>query len=516
DDDTLRVLVSGNPQPDQFQDLTVSAGIERMLVDNTDNPAAVDWIVSQGSLYFVDGTASITNIDLATETLTITPSGTLQTRPLANGDRVLIDSRIAGTTPAKVGRMPKYLSPTSLTNKELDAAQFYYVTQVSGNTVKLALTPTDAAQGIAIDMTQLTDDTLSLRRVEKLVSLEGAQHSEVLGGGDEVDTLSVVTPLNATVDVTGNELRIIEGALVLEHESNLSKASFPLGRIDGLQGVQSVVAMQTAPFVFAAGTGEDKLALFYRVADPNVLQGSTLKFAGVVDTNVPITPHTLKLSPDERFLYVLGESKISVFRIDNQSGQPRLYWLQDVSGGTVGEIQSVSRNATDPVQTDTTNLPKASSNLSLLFESPTDLETSRVIVLGEDIIDKGTRLYVTDSGSEDGIVVFQRDVSTGLLTQVVQKLRKTNSFGKAVDVGNDPVDQTYAGTLSEGNPIVLDEPFVQPINGNGTYKFYAWNQSQITPVLLAAGRRRSHRSEFAGCLGNRSDGNNKGYPRSGS
>ncbi len=53
--DTLRVLVDGNPQVDQFKNLVISAGIERLSVDNTTNSNKVDWIISQGALHFVDG-----------------------------------------------------------------------------------------------------------------------------------------------------------------------------------------------------------------------------------------------------------------------------------------------------------------------------------------------------------------------------------------------------------------------------------------------------------------------------
>ncbi len=89
--DTLRVLVDGNPQVDQFKNLVVSAGIERLSIDNSANTNQVDWIVSQGSLHFVDGQSAVT-VNVAANTLTFTPAN-FTARPLANGDRILIGAK---------------------------------------------------------------------------------------------------------------------------------------------------------------------------------------------------------------------------------------------------------------------------------------------------------------------------------------------------------------------------------------------------------------------------------------
>ncbi len=188
---------------------------------------------------------------------------------------------------------------------------------------------------------------------------------------------------------------------------------------------------------------------------------------------MPQRPHTIKLSPDERFLYVLGESKLAVFAI--------------VPGATATDapnLQFVQAIDNDSVQ----SLPRTNDKFfSGRFDSPTDL------IFNAD----STQALVTDAGSEDGIIVFERSKSDGRITSVTQKLRKENSFGKSVDVGNEPtVKQNSRANGLFGAIHVLDEPYVQPINGRGTYSFYArtfgeqtnpvveGTRSKITPLLL--------------------------------
>ncbi len=138
----------------------------------------------------------------------------------------------------------------------LDAGQFYTVRNVSGSTFQLALT--DNPSDTVLDLTSIGTGNLNIRRVASLVSLEGATRSEILAGrdtsGNLVSTLAVVSSQDATVDITGNSLHIIEGSRVLDHEENLSLGSFISSRVDGLQGVSSVVTTSAGdqPYVFAA------------------------------------------------------------------------------------------------------------------------------------------------------------------------------------------------------------------------------------------------------------------------
>jgi hypothetical protein len=286
--DRVRVLVNGDPIADQFTSLTVGAGIERLVVDNRSNNAAMDWIVSQGSMHFVSGQSTAT---ANTETHTFTydtaafAASRLGSRPLANGDLVLLSSTEAlPQTPLLTGPSPRPLV-------SLDASQFYVVRELNGGTFKLSLPGVTTP----FDLTAEETGTMSIRRVSEQVSLEGAANSELLAGGNDVATLSVVTPGDTTVDVNANQLRIIEGARVLDHISNLSRQSFPVERVDGLQGVRSVVTTKNH-FVFAAGTAENKIAMFVRQVDPNDPTKSLLTFVKAIDSArgmVPRSPSVL-------------------------------------------------------------------------------------------------------------------------------------------------------------------------------------------------------------------------------
>ena len=465
--DSLRVIVTGNPQPGQFAGLQISAGIEGLTIDNTNNTQMpVDWIVSQGSLYFVDGAATIsTSVSTTTQTefkfsATAFNGTRLSTAALAVGDRVLFAAtdNVALPTP-------------------LDASQFYTVRSVT----ETGFTVVNAVDGSALLLVAGVSTQLSFRRIAALASLEGAAQAQILGGlltnGTAKDTLNVISPLSTTLDVTGNKLNIIDSSVVLSDAGSLARGSFVPGRIDGLQGVQSVVATQNNHFVFAAGTDENKLALFVRQVDPANASNSLLKWVGAIDSanGVPDKPTKLVLSADEKFLYAIGDVSIAVFKIGTVNGLPTLTLTQALDNAAVQ------------------NLTK-SVNLSLTFSHPTDL------VFNAD----GTEAYVTDTGaanglgSDDGIVVLTRNNATGAFTSVKQKLTRENSFGTAVDVGNDVVargpDASYGGaTVTQTN--WMDEPLTSDITGQGVYSFYV-NQrsagSRITPILLQATTETDH------------------------
>jgi DNA-binding beta-propeller fold protein YncE len=224
-----------------------------------------------------------------------------------------------------------------------------------------------------------------------------------------ISTLSVVSSQDATVDITGNSLHIIEGSRVLDHQENLSLGSFISSRVDGLQGVSSVVTVSAAnqPYVFAAGTLDalvsnpnavGKIAMFLRVPKPEAPSESFLKFVGVktADDDVPQRPHTIKLSPDERFLYVIGETTLSIFSV--------------VPGATPTDAPDLRVVAQSIDNAAVQTLPRTNGKfLSLRFDSPSDFAFSP----------DGTQVLVTDAGSEDGIVVF-----------------RAKHFGRAHHIGN--------------------------------------------------------------------------------
>ncbi len=289
-----------------------------------------------------------------------------------------------------------------------------------------------------------------------------------------------MTPLDATVDVTGNQLRIIEGARVLDETSNLSRASFSVDRVDGLQGVRSVVTT-ASHFVFAAGTAEDKLSLFVRDVDPNDATKSLLMFVKALDRstgNVPVQPSVVKLSPDEHFLYVVGTAKISIYKILSVNGKPDLQWVQAISSSGAGQLNSFT-----PANPSGTPLIQ-SVNLSLSLMKPTDIEFSRAFDFFGNEIDRGTSLYVTDAGVQGGILSLVRDVNTGLITAVDQKLTQENSFAKASNVGDDDFLDFTGDNVSNTETIVLDEPFSNTISGRGVYRFFAFKFGTITPALF--------------------------------
>ncbi|WP_156345377.1 hypothetical protein [Verrucomicrobium spinosum] len=153
EDDTLRVIVNGDPQQDQFARLVVGAGMERLSVDNSDNANGVDWYISQGQLYFGDGKGTAT---VATDD-TFTSADFDGATPLAVGDRVLVSTVTVAITDNQTtadglnvtrgGALPTYRTtgnpPSDIL---LDQGQFYYVTNLSGGRFELAQTLEDAWQ----------------------------------------------------------------------------------------------------------------------------------------------------------------------------------------------------------------------------------------------------------------------------------------------------------------------------------------------------------------------------------
>ncbi len=129
---------------------------------------------------------------------------------------------------------------------------------------------------------------------------------------------------------------------------------------------------------------------------------------------MPRLARTLKLSPDEKFLYVIGIDAVAVFEVMSVGDVPDLRFVQRIDNAAVQSMPEVQ-----------------SGRLRLTFEEPTDLVFNT----------QADRVYVTDAGTEDGIAIFERNVQTGTLDNVKQKLRKENSFGKSVEVGNEPIVQ---------------------------------------------------------------------------
>ncbi|MGB3119490.1 MAG: hypothetical protein WBE58_11760, partial [Verrucomicrobiales bacterium] len=127
DEDTLRVIVNDMPQVEQFSRLVVGAGIERLSVDNTDNPAAMEWFISLGSLYFGNGngTATVSQDNSFTVTSFVSADPSAVPAPLAVGDRLLVSTvTVAITNPTgtaydldvvRDGDLPKY-APEDLPN----------------------------------------------------------------------------------------------------------------------------------------------------------------------------------------------------------------------------------------------------------------------------------------------------------------------------------------------------------------------------------------------------------------
>jgi hypothetical protein len=487
-DDSIGVVVQGNPIPDQFAGLQVSAGIERLTVDNDDNQERVDWIVSQGTLYFVDGEAADVAVDTGNGTFSSAnfipkdPNNPLSKGPLSDGDRILLSA-----APVSVATEPQKLVAGELPGP-LDASQIYVVRNLVGTSFQLA-TSADPADAV------LTPDSpgtgaLSFRRVATLASLEGAERSEILGGTDAndmaTDTLTVLSPVSTTIDITENEVRIIDGSLVLEHEDNLVRDSFPVPRVDGLLGVRSVAATQNHPFVFAAGTAEDKIAMFVRtLSDPeNPASDSLLKWVGAIDSatgHVPESPSKLVLSPNENYLYVVGSNSIAYYQVTNDEGKPKL-----IHGGTLfGDATIAPPNR--PI--DIRGLDSARINPIFLPGEAIDFAPTDLVFLSS------TQLAVTSQGADDGIFIFARVPEEDGVDQIAgldQKLRRENSFGTSIDVGNEVAPRGSQDVVAD--IIVLDQPLYGAIDKDGVYRFYSSNRAghEITPLLLRATTEDDH------------------------
>ncbi|MCG8602326.1 MAG: PKD domain-containing protein, partial [Verrucomicrobiales bacterium] len=540
EEDTMRVIVNGDPEADEFASLIVGAGIERLSIDNTDNPTAEDWYVSQGTLYFGagKGTAVVSVDD------TFTMSDFNGSAPLAVGDRVLVSTVTTeitnnantadGLNVTRAGAMPSFAGDDG--DILLDQSSFYYVTAISGNAFQLALTSDDAAAGIALDISDAGTGTVNITRAEMLVGLEGAEVAEVLGGREDtngdgrpdenglaVDTINVVSSLTTTVDITRNTLDIIDGARVLDHSDSLKQGSFPSLRVDGLLGVQSVVTttgnntfdvvdalgitrqVTGKAAVFAAGTDENEIAMFVRTVDEEDPTRNYLQYAGFIPENdpdgnrvVPDGPHTIKLSADERFLYVLGTSEIAQFAIGTTiSGQPTLTKVASYSGDLTNVLVG---GVTDPMLANGTDLVRGSNEL--LTATGTDaLHRPGDLVFSSD----GTRVFITDHGSgqglddADGVVILKRDVATGLFTEFEQKITRLTDLGADIDVGFDFDSAMTVGTGASGfeasNRILVVDQTLANSSAAGldlssertTFQFHAVAGSvgqQITPYVL--------------------------------
>ncbi|MGB3119982.1 MAG: hypothetical protein WBE58_14270, partial [Verrucomicrobiales bacterium] len=368
---------------------------------------------------------------------------------------------------------------------------------------------------------------MNFTRTDLLVGLEGAQTAEILGGREDadgdgrpdanglaVDTINVVSALTSTIDVNRNTLTIVDGARVLDHEDNLYQGSFPSLRVDGLFGVQSVVAtggnttFQTQdalgitrtvtgePAVFAAGTAEDKIAMFVRTQDPVDPSRSFLRYVGYVDVppvqvGQPFHPHTMTLDPGEKFLYVLGDTAIRQFAIGSTfSGLPELTLVATYQT----DLRNIDGQGTD-VARGLNDLASATGSDALY--RPTDIAISA----------DGTKVFIADQGTgsgiddTDGVLVFTRNTTTGLLTRFEQKITRLTDLGSSLDVGFDfssgaTIGSATSGLEAGGNLVVLDQPLANSaqaglvLNSDRvTYRFNAVATSvgqTITPYVLKA------------------------------
>jgi hypothetical protein len=535
DDDTLRVIVNGDPKVDQFARLVVGRGIERLSIDNSDNPDAVDWYVSNGSLYFANGRGTaLVSTDNGFTTANFTGGA-----PLVIGDRILLSTvNVAITNNANTadlldvtrgGALPGYPTtgspPATIT---FDQGQFYYISSISGGRFELAHTLEEALAGNSIDVVDVGAGAVNFLRASLLTGLEGALRSEIIAGREDTDgdgrpnedglsisTINVISQLASKIDVYQNTLLLVEGARVLDHQDSLFQGSFPVVRVDGLFGTESVVATTgTVAFpvrdalgvtrqivgqaaVFSAGTGEDKIGMFVRTQDPTDETRSFLRYVGYIPTMVggvqvvPDRPHTITLSPDERFLYAIGDTSVSQFAIGvTFSGLPTLTHVATYSGA-LNDIFGAT-GATSPLLAGGDDLHR-SVNFDKELHRPTAVHISP----------DGTLFYLTDAGTGtgtdrgDGIFVFERDPATGLLTQILQKVTRMSDFGNAIDVGfdfdNTGTVPTATNAKESDATIIVDQPVTNSaqaglsISDFGVFRFNAVAGSEgrtITPLVF--------------------------------
>lgn len=149
------------------------------------------------------------------------------------------------------------------------------------------------------------------------VSTDGAN---VYGCGSALDTIAVFDR-----DQTTGELSFLQ---VLQNG---------VGGVSGMEYTQALVVSSDGGSLYALGTSSDGLAIFDR--DPGT---GLLSFTGKVTEGVDgaigiMTPQSLALSPDDRFLFVAGSNSLTVFVRDPATGE--LTFLQadfDGEGGVAG------------------------------------------------------------------------------------------------------------------------------------------------------------------------------------
>ncbi|MFO0875850.1 MAG: PKD domain-containing protein [Gemmataceae bacterium] len=320
--DTIRTVVHGDPHTDQFAGLQISAGIEQLLVDNSDNPQRVSWYLHEGSLYFANGSAPVSGPDLVSDVFSAAGHG------FATGDRILLTS---------TDGLPTYL----LAGGEVQTVQpgeVLYAIQLSTDTFALASSPDEAQAGTRLDFTALPAGSLTATRLSLLVGAEGAEKVLIAAGqaditgdgipdptGTALSSLTVLSNNELQADISGNTLRLIDGLRVLDHTNSLAKLSFPAFRVDGLEGARDVVTLATSDdrrWVIGAGTAENELAIFERRVDATKPTVAYLEYVTVKQDihGVPAGPAQLVLSSDNRFLYVVGSGSIAVMNVIQRNG----------------------------------------------------------------------------------------------------------------------------------------------------------------------------------------------------
>lgn len=425
--DTIKVVVEGAPQANQFAGLQIGAGIERLLVDNSDNPNPVNWFVTEGSLSFGRGAVLTPTLNIAGDTFTAAGHG------LTTGDRVLLSS---------TGAMPVYEDATQIpaVSRSLEKSAFLYAIVIDANTFKLAASPGEAAASVAVDFTSAGSGVLAGQKLALLVGLEGAATSEIVAGrsdvtgdgkpdvnGAAISSLTVLSSLELAADINGNHARLVEGLRVLDHENTLSKVSFPAFRVDGLQGVKDVATVTTddqgvtRQWIIGAGTAEDKLAIFERRADAQDPSFANLEFVSVMTTldGVPIGPKQLAVSADGKFLYVVGSTEVAVFVIGQSRGLLKLTRASSVADtgsdfilSSAGDLAFITkptgiviydRNAGSGALTARQTITEAS--VGAVGNGPVKgLQNPTALVVAAD----GKRFFVGDA--QGGVGTFERDL----------------------------------------------------------------------------------------------------------